>query len=267
MYVRHVGHSGSLLLLAGGRWEEVWATLDAAELRLDGAVAHGGMRVPVAALAGVPVHPSSANCDRLAREHTFELQLACADRSAVHLASRTRSELHAWLLRLSRALRDLRRPPAAEPAEVEPALRPDQLAWPHGTAGVPSLVSPSYPAWVEGPRPQPWRGRSRAPTFQWAWSEQELLAAMATLPPGLQALDGRARAQAGAARELHGRAARVDKPFDAANPWAAAGHVRGSERGRAVALLQGSVLAQRKRAAQLEPLEPREPSAGRAARS
>lgn len=256
--VRHVNHSGGLQLLAHGQWQEVWATLDATELRLDGAVARGGMRIPVAALAAPPSQPPVDGPDRSSREHTFELQLSSEDIPVVRLAARTRSELHIWLLRLKRALDDLRPPPPPEPVVAEPSLPLDQIAWPHGTAGVPSLVSPSYPAWHEGPRPQPWRGHGQKPSFHWLHSSEELLRLTKALPAHMQALDALARQGAGGPRELHGRAALVGAPHDALNPWAAAGHVRGSERGRAVALLQEAAAAERRRAAAVERLVPRD---------
>jgi hypothetical protein len=258
MFVRHTGHSGPLQLWSpGGRWVEVWAELDATQLALDGAIAHGGMRLPILALAAPAACAGGAQPPSVrfgSREHAFELRLldgarpasteggshaAAAAPAAIHLAASSRSELHTWLLRINRALEDARpTPPAAEPAAAAP-LRESEVAWPHGTAGVPSLVSPSY------------RGRGRRPTFHWELSDGELLRLVGGLPGQLQRADGPAGLEAlqggreGGARALHARAARVDAPFDPANPWAATGHVRGSARGRAVALLQEAAASER----------------------
>ncbi|KAJ1623129.1 hypothetical protein T492DRAFT_1057679 [Pavlovales sp. CCMP2436] len=228
MYVRHVPHSGPLQLLAHGRWHEVFATLEACVLSLEGAVgSRSGMRIPIDSLRRPPAQPSAIPA-AASREHSFQLELLTDGGSAptaVHLAARTRSELNIWLLRIGRALADARPPPPPPLVEAPPPLPLSQVQWPHGTAGVPSLVSPSYPPWVEGPRPEPYRGRTRKPTFQWQLSDEALLRLVGKLPAEFQTADGPA-----------GRPA----PPGAAHDYqlAHAGHYRGSARGRAVALLQ-----------------------------
>jgi len=278
MYVRHVPHAGPLQLWSGGAWNEVWVTLDAKEMILDGASRALPKREGSLSLrdfVSEPSVPSSAWCAKV-REHTFDLQVRTgaageADSQAIiTLAAPTRSALNIWVLRLRRALADLGVGTGTTAGTHHEGQAPggdgDAGAEVHsagsspGEAGAVSmgkqahLVSPSYPVWVEGAKPVPYRGHLRKPSFQWKLSDQDFARIAAQLPLDVTALPAK--------RTMYGRGALVDAPFDAENPWAAAGHYRGSQQGvgpaRMQALIEEEQRRERARAAADNPFDERQ---------